>query len=188
MQQNFLVLSISNQWLSMPRHHRRKPDMRQHEEHHKIRSSPNMKPQTRLETKASRSFNNLGSTISPNTKHINMKQCYLWWDFQLQQLSRLRARDVPARCSDNVVSCGVCGPLKKGPVTGARSLFSYKDMQVCSQMFCSLFWCHIYTRGPPPNQQSHGFPLEFVFKEPQTELRTTSAKVANKRNYANGHF
>ena len=36
-----------------------------------------------------------------------MKQRHLWGDFQLQQLSRLRARDVPARCSNSVVSCGV---------------------------------------------------------------------------------
>ena len=43
----------------------------------------------------------------PTRKTPDMKQRHLWGDFQLQQLSRLRARDIPGRCSNNVVSCGV---------------------------------------------------------------------------------
>ena len=45
-------------------------------------------------------------------------------------------------------------------------------------------------KPPLPNQQSDGFPLEFLLKGPQTELRTLSQnceqtlqKVANKQNY-----
>ena len=56
------------------KHHRHKPDTKQHEKHHKIRSKPNMKPQTQRETRtASRSFITLGCTNSPtmstDTKH-----------------------------------------------------------------------------------------------------------------------
>ena len=55
------------------KHHRHKPDTKQHEKHHKIRSKPTMKPQTQRETTASRSFITLGSTnsptMSPDTKH-----------------------------------------------------------------------------------------------------------------------
>ena len=47
------------------KHHRHKPATKQHEKHHKIRSKPNMKPQTQRETTASRSFITLGSTNSP---------------------------------------------------------------------------------------------------------------------------
>ena len=43
----------------------------------------------------------------PTRNTPDMKQRHLWGDFQLQPLSRLRARDVPATCSNNVVSCGV---------------------------------------------------------------------------------
>ena len=43
---------------------------------------------------------------------------------------------------------------------------------------------------PPPNQQSDGFPLEFLVKGPQTELRTLSQKlrtnnIMNKRAFLN---
>ena len=43
---------------------------------------------------------------------------------------------------------------------------------VCSQNFCSQFLCPL--TPPPPNQQNDGFPLEFLSKGPQTELRTLS--------------
>ena len=46
------------------------------------------------------------------------------------------------------------------------------------------------TLYPPPNQQSDRFPLDFVFKGPQTELRTLSqianmqlSEIANRQNY-----
>ena len=78
--------------------------------HHKIRSKPNMKPQTQRETTL------LGPSLDwvhkfppqcqPTRNTPDMKQRHLWGDFQLQQLSRLQARDVPDRCSNNVVSCG----------------------------------------------------------------------------------
>ena len=55
------------------KHHRHKPNTKQHEKHHKNRSKPNMKPQTQRETTASRSFITLGSTnsarMSTDTKH-----------------------------------------------------------------------------------------------------------------------
>ena len=41
---------------------------------------------------------------------------------------------------------------------------------VCSKKFCSRILCPL--NPPPPNQQSDGFPQEFVLKGPQTELRT----------------
>ena len=47
------------------KHNTHKPDTKQHEKHYKIRSKPNMKPQTQRETTASRSFITLGSTHSP---------------------------------------------------------------------------------------------------------------------------
>ena len=43
----------------------------------------------------------------PTRNTPDMKHHHLWGDFQLQQLSRLRARDVPATCRNNVVSYGV---------------------------------------------------------------------------------
>ena len=43
---------------------------------------------------------------------------------------------------------------------------------VCSQNVCSQFLCPL--TPPPPNQQNDGFPLEFLLKGPQTELRTLS--------------
>ena len=43
----------------------------------------------------------------PTRNTPDMKQRHLWGDFKLQQLSRVRARDVPATCSKNAVSCGV---------------------------------------------------------------------------------
>ena len=66
-----------------------------------------MKPQTQPETTAYLSFISLESTISPDAKHTRNETSSFWGDFQLQQLSRLRARDVPAGRSNNVVSCGV---------------------------------------------------------------------------------
>ena len=67
------VLPFSNNEFQCTKHHRHKPDTKQHEKHHKIRSKPNMKPQTQRETTASRSFITLGSTnsptMSPDTKH-----------------------------------------------------------------------------------------------------------------------
>ena len=94
------------------KHHKHKPDMKQHEKHHKIRSKPNMKPQTQRETTASWSFISLAlllgvHNVTPTRNTHDMKQRHLWGDFQLQQLSRLRARDVLARCRNYVVSCGV---------------------------------------------------------------------------------
>ena len=44
-------------------------------------------------------------------------------------------------------------------------------MPVCSQKFCSQFSCRL---TPPPNQQSDGFPLEFLLERPQTKLRALS--------------
>ena len=37
-----------------------------------------------------------------------------------------------------------------------------------------LFTIFVPLNPPPPKQQSEGFPLEFLLKEPQTELRTLS--------------
>ena len=37
-----------------------------------------------------------------------------------------------------------------------------------------LFTIFVPLNPPPPNQQSDGFPLEFLLKGPQTELRTLS--------------
>ena len=57
----------------------------------------------------------------------------------------------------------------------------------------TTFWFTIFVplEPPPPNQQNDGFPLEFLLKGPQTELRTLSQnceqtpppKIANKQNY-----
>ena len=64
-----------------PEHHRRRPDMKQHEKHHRIRSSRNMKPQTQSETTASRSFIILACTISPTRNTPGMKGRHLWGIF-----------------------------------------------------------------------------------------------------------
>ena len=48
----------------------------------------------------------------------------------------------------------------------------FSETPVCSQNVCSQFLCPL--TPPPPNQQSDGFPLEFLLKGPQTELRTLS--------------
>ena len=53
---------------------------------------------------------------------------------------------------------------------------------MCSQKFSSHFSCPTLP-PPPPNPRSDGFPLEFVLKGPQTELRTNSPKIANKQNH-----
>ena len=37
-----------------------------------------------------------------------------------------------------------------------------------------LFTTFVPINPPPPNQENEGFPLEFLLKEPQTELRTLS--------------
>ena len=47
------------------------------------------------------------------------------------------------------------------------------ETPVCSQNVCSQFLRPL-TPPPPPNQQSDGFPLEFLLEGPQTELRTLS--------------
>ena len=64
-----VVCRFPNCELQCPKHHRRIPDMKQHEQHHKIPSSPNMKPQTQRQTTASRSFISLLSISSSDTKH-----------------------------------------------------------------------------------------------------------------------
>ena len=53
-----------------------------------------------------------------------------------------------------------------------------------------LFTIFVPLDPPPPNQQNDRFPLEFLLKGPQTELRTLSKncektlqKFANKQNY-----
>ena len=48
-----------------------------------------------------------GPKSHPTRNTPDTKQRHLWGDFQLQQLSRWRAADIAACCSNNVVSCGV---------------------------------------------------------------------------------
>ena len=47
-----------------------------------------------------------------------------------------------------------------------------RKRQFVHKIFCSQFLCPL--TPPPPNQQNDGFPLEFLLKGPQTELRTLS--------------
>ena len=58
-------------------------------------------------------------------------------------------------------------PLKMPP----KLPLPHRKRPVCSQNFCSQF---APLNHPPPNQQNDGFPLEFLLKGPQTELRTLS--------------
>ena len=83
-----------NNEFQSPKHHKRKPDMKQHEKHHKICSSPNMKPQTHCETTVLGPSIVWGPQSHPTRNTPDMKRRHPWWDFQLQQLSRLQARDV----------------------------------------------------------------------------------------------
>ena len=60
-----------------------------------------------------------------------------------------------------------------------------------------LFTIFVPLNPPPPNQQNDGFPLEFLLKGPQTELRTLSQnceqtlqklrtnRIMNKRAFLN---
>ena len=49
-----------------------------------------------------------------------------------------------------------------------------QEMPVCTKALCPSFVP--LNPPPPPNQQSDGFPLEFLLKGPQTELRTPGQK------------
>ena len=43
-----------------------------------------------------------------------------------------------------------------------------------ASLFTKLLFTFLCPFPPPPNQQNDGFPLEFLLKGPQTELRTLS--------------
>ena len=60
-----------------------------------------------------------------------------------------------------------------------------RKRQCVHKMFCSRFWCPL--TPPLPKQRSDGFPVEFLWEGPQTELRTNplrklrTNRITNKR-------
>ena len=93
------------------KHHRHKPDTKQHENITRSALNPTWNHKPNVKQRLLGPSLHWGPQIPPQchpTRNTpDMKQRHLWGDFQLQQLSRLQARDVPATCSNNVVSCGV---------------------------------------------------------------------------------
>ena len=95
----------------------------------------------------------------------------------------------PTRGSRFAFACSVRRPKKSGNIWSnirgkirADNSKRFGELPLCNFAYlgnASLFTKFLFTifvplNPPPPNQQSDGFPLEFLLKGPQTELRTLS--------------
>ena len=85
------------------------------------------------------------------------------------------------------------------PFTRMHSLHSCESWPLIrnARLFTNFLFTIFATLTPPPNQQNDGFPLEFLLKGPQTELRTLGQnceqtlqklrtnRIMNKRAFLN---
>ena len=103
------------------------------------------------------------------------------------------------KLSSDIASSSRFGPLGKHDRILQKHLYSdFPPFLGNARLFTKfLFTILVPLDPPPPNQQSDGFPLEFLLRGPQTELRTLSQnceqtlqklrtnRIMNKRAFLN---